>query len=166
MDNNTFPKRRAGLGVGSPTLLVVFTLLVLTFVSLLSFSSARQNRDLQRQNALAAGRLEAGEEALCQALAQIDAALLALQGQAPSGGYLQQALALLAQDFGCETDEQANTVLLAVPVDIYREWVVKLEILSAEAPYRYTLLEKYVRMTDAWQPAESYPLLGRCNLPG
>ena len=159
MHKEAFTHRRGGLGVGVATLLTVFTLLMLTLVSMLSFSAARQNRDLQRQNAEAAQRLEAGEQLLCQTLAQIDAALLALQ-QEDTADYAAAVLALLARDFGCETDGQANTALLAVPVDIYREWVVRLEILPAGAAYRYILLERYVRLTDAWQPSESYPLLG------
>lgn len=149
-----YHSRRSGVGTGTTSLLVIFTILCMATLALLSLSTAVSSRRINVRSFEGVKNLVTAEGAAAQQLAQIDLALLTLQ-QDFSGRnekiYFEQAAAEL-EKAGCTVDKETGQAWFACEIDENHKLITKLEIMGPKAETRYQLLEQMSHMTSEWEP--------------
>lgn len=78
-------RRRPGMGVGTISLLVIFTVLCFSTLALLSLSSAANYRRISRPSQIAAQNLAAAEGVAAEKIADLDAVLAEVQARVLAG---------------------------------------------------------------------------------
>lgn len=150
MSNN--PEYR--IGVGAPSILMIFVILILTTLGVLSFASAKSDLTLtEKRLAQVSAYYESNAEAEAL-LSQIDAALL--DAQADPDAFDDRVWALTDLDDSIEIDDTRLTY--RVPVRETQELVIELDILPPGEPTRYTIASWYLVNIEEWEPDAFFDL--------
>lgn len=144
--------RRPGVGVGTISLLVIFTLLCLATLGLLGVSTAASNQRVSRRSTEKIVWLADAEGQAASKLAEIDAALLAL-GQPGDEEYFAAA-AEASRKLGCQADPETRIISFAVPVDKNSELVTEIVLLPPDDGLRYKMISQSTKVTAEWEPEE------------
>lgn len=150
---------RTGIGVGSVTILVVFTILSVTTLALISLSTAVSNRRINQRSLQSTENMARAEGQAAAKLADIDTALWQLQQQAPpqdaadESAYMRRA-ATAVEALGCQVDAGTQTASFSLPIDERNDMVCTLQLLPPGQPRRYVLLGMQAVMVGEWDPGE------------
>lgn len=143
--------RRGGIGVGTTSLLVIFTMLCMTTLALLSLSSAISNRRIQQRGVDGTVNLAAAYGEADRVLAEIDACLLeAGESAGDEAAYYRSALAML-EALGCEATG-TDTAAFALPVDEDKMLVCEVRLSPPGEQTRYVEIARVVKLTMEWTP--------------
>lgn len=146
--------RRAGVGTGTTSLLVIFTVLCMATLALLSLSTAVSSRRINVRSFQGVQNLVSAEGASAQQLAEVDTALLAIQqGYTAKNDkeYFSKAAAAL-EPLGCTIEEGGRLASFSFMVDDNHVLITKFEILGPKESLRYRLVEQMSHMTSEWEP--------------
>lgn len=163
---------RAGIGVGTISLLVIFTILCFSTLALLSLTSAHNNQRIHSRGLQGAKNISQAEGVAAKQLAQLDYFLAELQAEYLAGtadisdispdqsGLLTpqsyyQAAYQKAESMGCTVNEAEETLTFSVPIDKNSELVTTLRVLPPGEDFRYTVIAQYAVMTGEWAPDNS-----------
>ncbi|MGD9559165.1 MAG: hypothetical protein AB7V55_00980 [Oscillospiraceae bacterium] len=143
---------RAGVGTGTTSLLMIFTVLCFATLAMLSLSTAASNQRIQRRGLEHTQSLSAARGEAAVATAKLDALLLALSGQhADAENYMIDALSSAEFD-GWEADAASATVRLTTVVDEENLLITELQLLPLGEDARYTLLRQTPTLAAGWVP--------------
>lgn len=140
-------KRNMGIGVGGPSILMIFVVLALTTFAALSLVSARADYAFTVKTGEAVRAYYAADEQAQERLAAIDAVLAGLAEDSPdSEAYYAAAVDAMYRDADVRITEQDNvalvlTIAYTVPVDAERELRVALKINPRGDHPRYSVAE-------------------------
>lgn len=149
-------KRRPGLGSGTVSLLVIFTVICMSVLGLLSLSTVASNRRISRRGLDNTVRLAAAEGQAAQKLAELDTALLALPALAKEE-YAQQAVTV-AQGLGYETDFASRTIWFSQAVSNTTTLFTKVVLLPQSDGSAFQVIEQTLQTSSDWAPAEDNKL--------
>ena len=153
--------RRPGLGVGTVSLLVIFTVLCFSTLALLSLSSAVNYQNTTKPSQQAALSLAAAEGAAAEKLAELDTMLVELQNEIQASGstgaqtatydstaraYYDRA-AQRAKDLGFEMLEDSQQLRFTLPIDENHELVTEIVLQAPGAETRYVIVKQASVMT-------------------
>lgn len=158
--------RRPGLGVGTVSLLVIFTVLCFSTLALLSLSSAVNYQNTTKPSQQAALNLAVAEGAVAEKLAELDTMLIELQTemQVSNSGNAQTAAhdntarayydraAQRAKELGFEMLEDSQQLRLTLPIDDNHELVTEIVLQAPGATTRYVIVKQASVMTGEWDP--------------
>lgn len=156
MNQQARPKRgvrRSGVGTGTTSLLMIFTVLVFATLAMLSLSTADSQRRIQERGLTSARGRAVSQGVTAEQVAQLDAALYSL-GQGFKGteaNYYKEALAV-AEGLGWDVDGETNVMVLHIPIDDNSEMVTELKLLAPGEKERYTVLRQASFIIGGWQP--------------
>lgn len=159
--------RRTGIGTGTISLLVIFTVLCFSSLALLSLTAAASNGRIHQRSLIATQNMAQAEGQAAQQLARIDDMLYGLQieyvaseasGESTADAAYYTAALLNAQEMGCTVDMQNHTVSFTVPIDKNNMLFTTLHLLPPSSQYRYELTEQYSSMGGNWEPDEEIQL--------
>lgn len=151
--NNTRQKkmpRRSGVGTGTTSLLVIFTLLFMSTLGLLSLSTALSNQRIMRRGFTSMHNLTTAKGEAAQMLADLDDALLTA-AQAGEKGYAQRASAAVA-GLGWEVNQDEQTAQIYVTIDENNALVTSVKLLPFGSSLRYALQGQTMLMVGEWVP--------------
>ena len=165
-ENKKRTNRRPGLGVGTVSLLVIFTVLCFSTLALLSLSSAVNYQNTMRPSQQGALSLAAAEGEAAQKLAELDTMLMELQiemqvsdaNDAQSSTYASTARAYYdraaqkAEGLGFEILEDTQQLRFALPIDENHELVTEIVLHAPGADIRYIVVKQASVMTGEWDP--------------
>ncbi|MDL2324150.1 hypothetical protein LJC61_03230 [Ruminococcaceae bacterium OttesenSCG-928-A16] len=146
-------RRRTGVGTGTVSLLVIFTVLCLATLALLSTSTAASNRRISQRSVQNTIQLANVQGQAAQKLAQLDTALLALPKTEDDAQYYTQALQA-AKNLGCEGDAAQNTVWFTLPITETTTLITKVQLLPPGSDTRYQMVEQSSQITGEWSPEQ------------
>lgn len=151
----TQAKRRArsGVGTGTTSLLMIFTVLCFATLAMLSLSTAASNDRIQERGLSGSKALAEARGAAAVEVAGLDEMLLQLQEQDTGGAYLEEALALAATR-GWQADAATGTITLHSNVDGDSVLVTKLQILEPENTARYEVVSQTTELVNGWTPEQ------------
>ncbi len=150
----SYRSRRSGVGTGTTSLLVIFTVLCMATLALLSLSTAVSSRRINVRSFQGVQNLTSAEGAASKRLAEIDLLLFEMQQNYTGRNdkkYFEQAAAEL-ESMGCTVDKETWQASFAYDMDENHKLITKFEILGPKAPQRYQLLEQMSYMTSEWEP--------------
>lgn len=152
-----YQARRAPIGTGTISLLVIFTILCLTTLALLSLSTAVRNQRIsQRSFQLTRGRT-AAEGAAAAHIAQIDAVLAELERQYPAGdtptqqAYYNEAARAL-EDLDCQVDTERGIVSFTLPINEKNNLITELQLQLPGSGPRYVIIAQTMQPSENWAP--------------
>ena len=122
---------RLGMGVGTTSILMIFTVLAFATLSLLSLSTSASNMRIQQRGTDRTVALAAAEGTAAAKLAELDAALAGLS--AGGAGYEDAALSA-AKDIGFTVDGETKTATYTVAIDEDNDLVTVVAFSGAGAP--------------------------------
>lgn len=146
---------RSGVGTGTISLLMIFTVLCFATLALLSLSTAASDRRIQQRGFERTQNLAAAEGRAAEKLAELDGALLALPDDAAGAdGYLAAALTA-ARGFGWEVDAAAASCQWTEPIDSENDLVTTIRLGDGDEDARYTLTGQATVYVGSWEAEES-----------
>lgn len=140
---------RSGVGTGTISLLMIFTVLCFATLALLSLSTAASDRRIQSRGYENAVQLATAEGTVSEKLAGLDKVLYDLEGA--GGEYLEQATEA-ARNLGWTLDEESGYLVYEVEIDTENNLVTTVRIDPAEAATRYTLIGQTTVYQGEWEP--------------
>ncbi len=149
--------RRAAVGTGATSLLMIFTVLCFATLAMLSLSTADNNRQVQLRSTQNSIRLAAAKGEAAVALAMLDADINTLWRREDARvwdatvGFAAE-VKILATSQGWQQDGAALAWALVIPVDSTTELVTQIEVLPPGSHARYRLTGQSTRLTAGWQP--------------
>lgn len=155
-------RRRNGVGTGTTSLLMIFTVLCFATLAMLSLSTAAASRRIQQRGIENSVNLAAAQGQAAQAVAALDEALLALRQEYtdPPGAITDRDVSYddaalnAATALGWAALEEAGALELVLPVDEGTELVTTLRLNAQDEEARYTLTGQASRLIDGWQPED------------
>ncbi len=138
---------RMGMGVGTTSILMIFTVLAFATLALLSLSTSASNMRIQQRGTARTAALAAAEGDVAAQLARLDAALSGI----PAGGAYEDAALSAAADAGFTVDNEAKTATCISPIDTDNELVTVVAFPGPGAP-GYELVSQASRYTGDWAP--------------
>lgn len=145
--------RRSGVGTGTTSLLMIFTVLCFATLAMLSLSTAESQQRIQ-QRGLATARSRAVAQGLAaEQVADLDAGLLELRTthKGTEADYFEQAEALAA-GLGWQVDSETHTITLNLIMDDKNTLMTQLELLGPKEGSRYKVVNQSSFLTDGWEP--------------
>lgn len=142
--------RRSGVGTGTTSLLMIFTVLCFATLAMLSLSTANSNRRIQERGFDRISSLAEAAGSSDLKLSELDAAIAAISSENEQD-YFEKALAA-GEKLGCQADRENNTLVFSVPVDENSDYVTLIHILPPGEPRRYFIQTQATMMTDEWTP--------------
>ncbi len=160
---NVLTSMRSGVGTGTTSLLMIFTVLCFATLAMLSLSTAAANQRIRGRGLDADAAIAAAKGGAARQLAVLDGALLELQmgGDADEEAYYAEALAA-AEALGWEVDAEARTAVLRLPVDEHNELLTELALQAPGEAERYTVARQITRLAAGWEAEEE----GQVWVPG
>lgn len=163
--------KRSGVGIGTTTLLVIFTLLCMATLALLSLSTALNDANIHGRNLQNMQALAVAEGESAATVAGLDAALCAVHTaqfghsgrpggsttQAAAQQYYQAAERELAA-LGCTVDAETHTARFTTAVGTHAELVTTITITPPGGVGRYTITGQVAHPVGEWQPGDSQPV--------
>jgi hypothetical protein len=147
--------RRSGVGTGTISLLMIFTVLCFATLAMLSLSTAAASQRIQQRGVQ--GSLSSAEArgAAAEKVAALDAALLEpwRLGGGAAEAYLEAATEI-ALGQGWDENEENGTLLLILPAGDTSELVTELRLLAPGDVGRYEVVRQNTRILGGWQPGE------------
>ena len=138
---------RMGMGVGTTSILMIFTVLAFATLALLSLSTSASNMRIQQRGTNRTVALAAAEGAAAAKLAELDAALSGI----PAGGAYEDAALAAAEGAGFTVDNAAKTATYISSIDDNDELVTVVAFPGAGTP-GYRLVSQVSRYTGEWTP--------------
>ncbi len=153
-------RRRSGVGTGTTSLLMIFTVLCFATLAMLSLSTAAANariqgRGLESQRLLAAakGAAAADVAGLDEVLYQLQREMPANGGQAAEDAYYEQALAAAAAR-GWQTDAGPGAISMRSAISEDSVLVTTLQLLPPGGA-RYQVLAQVSQLVSGWAPEQN-----------
>lgn len=153
---NEHKKRRSGIAVGTISLLVIFTILCLSVLALLSFSTVSSSYRMNEKSTENLLQIAAAKAEVSKQLAAYDAALATISSN-DADEYYKTALEQ-AENFGFTQDEQEYVVVCIYPLDSNSALKMKMQLLPPGGEYRYSVLEAISISTQDWVPEDEQSL--------
>lgn len=148
--------RRAGVGTGTTSLLVIFTVLCMATLALLSLTTAVSNRRINERSFSGVQNLAVAEGNAAIKLSNVDELLFELQQQPFRNDeeYLKEAMEILSKQ-GYTVDTDTKMVYISLPIDERLALITELELspLSNSAS-RYTIVAQVSVLQKEWVPEE------------
>ena len=150
-------RARSGVGTGTTSLLMIFTVLCFATLAMLSLSTAASNDRIQERGLSGSRALAEARGAAAVEVASLDETLLQLQEGAElirsDTTYMDRALAA-AQERGWETDAAANTITMRNTVNEDSVLVTKLTLLEPGETARYEVMSQTTELVNGWAPEQ------------
>lgn len=146
--------RRSGVGAGTTSLLVIFTVLCMATLALLSVSTAVTNRKINQNSYARVRNILQAEGKVSEKLSELDALLLATQQEftgKSEKAYFNAAFSALESN-GCTVQPESKQVEFVFAVDEGHVMVTRLEVLPQNSSMRYRILEQSTQITIEWEP--------------
>ena len=145
-------RARSGVGTGTTSLLMIFTVLCFATLAMLSLSTAASNDRIQERGLSGSKALAEARGAAAVEVASLDEMLLQLQQQDTGDAYFDEALALAATR-GWETDA-VNSITLRTAVNEESVLVTTLALLEPGQAARYELMSQTTELVNGWAPEQ------------
>lgn len=145
-------KHRSGVGTGTTSLLMIFTVLCFATLAMLSLSTAASNARIQNRGLQGASALAAAKGAAATEVANLDEELFLLLNK--SGGaedYLDLAFGI-AQNRGWIVDKANASILLRQTIDDGSLLETELLLLKPGLGARYQVLRQVSTLVNGWAP--------------
>lgn len=150
-----FSSRRSGVGTGTTSLLMIFTVLCFATLALLSLSTAATNRRIQQRGQQAATSFALAQGDSAKKLSEIDEVLAELQTQDLGDPvYFTQAAARL-ELLGCTAGKNTNEMEFTLPIDEFNVLKVNFTINSQQDTHRFTLQRQISERIGEWEPEDN-----------
>ena len=144
--------RRSGVGTGTTSLLMIFTVLCFATLAMLSLSTAASNERIQTRGIFGAQSAAAARGVAAEYTAALDEELLALRQSTPASEEVFFAKAEdLAENMGWSVSREDHTVTLQLPVNDTSILVTTLRICSLQEEMRYESMLQQTAPKDGWQ---------------
>lgn len=144
---------RSGMGTGTISLLMIFTVLCFATIALLSVSTAMSDRRIQQRSFERTIALSSAEGRAAEKLAELDQILFEFRETQNDTG--TEALDAM-QDQACETGwtpgNELYTVVWTEPIDRENNLVTAITLLPPEAEQRYKLVSQVSEYIGEWEP--------------
>lgn len=140
---------RSGVGTGTISLLMIFTVLCFATLALLSLSTAASDRRIQSRGYENAVQLATAEGLVSEKLAELDKELYAL---ADGGADYEQQATAKAQSLGWTLDEESGYLVYEVEIDTENNLVTTVRIDPSGAGARYTVIGQTTVYQGEWEP--------------
>lgn len=144
-------RRRSGVGTGTTSLLMIFTVLCFATLAMLSLSTAASNDRIQERGLSGSRALAEARGAVAIEVANLDQTLLELQGEGDA--YMDKALNA-AEVRGWQVDTATATITLRQQVNEESILVTQLELLAPGGGARYEVLSQVTELVNGWAPEE------------
>ena len=144
--------RRSGVGTGTTSLLMIFTVLCFATLAMLSLSTAASNDRIQNRGLRGSKALSEARGAAAIEVASLDETLLQLQ-QEGTKDYKEEAFEA-AEIRGWVADRDAGTVSIRLRVDEERVLTTRLLLLEPLAEARYEVQSQITELVNGWAPEE------------
>lgn len=139
---------RPGVGTGTVSLLMIFTVLCFATLAMLCLSTAASDRRIQQRGYQRAVDLAAAEGTAAEAMAELDEALLMLDSQGEA--YLKKALQAAA-GLGWEVAEAEGSATWTAPLNENNNLVTAVHINTGAAGTRFFITSQTTVYTGAWE---------------
>lgn len=140
----TYRRTRSGVGTGTTSLLMIFTVLCFATLALLSLSTAASNQRIQKRSFEGTAALAVAEGQAAEKLAELDTEL--------SAAASRESWNALAT--GLEWQKNADGYYeSAVPIDESHQLVTVVELLP-EGPGNYRVISQMSVFTGEWTPTQ------------
>ena len=138
---------RMGMGVGTTSILMIFTVLAFATLALLSLSTAASNMRIQQRGIDRTTALAAAEGEAAAKLAELDAVLSSIG----AGASYQRDALVAAEGIGFTVDNDAKTAAYTAAVDENNDLVT---VVAFDAPGTpgYRLVSQISSYTGDWAP--------------
>ncbi len=148
---NVIISRRSGVGTGTTSLLMIFTVLCFATLAMLSLATAASSQRTQQRGFEKAAATAAARGEVAGQVALLDEQLLALQleHQDDAAAYMDSA-AQLAQQLGWAAGEQQGSIVWIQGVDEETELYTELILLEQDAAERYTVELQVAQVIGGW----------------
>lgn len=149
--------RGGGVGTGTTSLLMIFTVLCFATLAMLSLSTAASNDRIQSRGLDGGKNLSTAKGESAMEVAQLDEQLLDLklayasQGKTDEKAYMQEAYEL-AKNRGWQYNEDNNTLVWTQNMDSRNELLTQIQILSPAEDQRYTVIWQVSQIIGGWEP--------------
>lgn len=149
---------RTGIGTGTISLLMIFTVLCFATLALLSLSTAASDRRIQQRSFERTAALAGAEGRAAESIAALDDALAGLQaeaGAAPgdvSGSAWMQRAMQTAAGLGWEINEAAASCVWTEPMDRENNLVTTVRLDPTGESARFALTGQTVEFIGTWEP--------------
>ena len=134
---------RSGVGTGTTSLLMIFTVLCFATLALLSLSTAASNQRIQEKGLAGTAALAVAEGEAAEKLAELDAALLSVTGESEAEN--------AALQLGWQR-EAAGRFSYTIAFDGAHELVTVVELGPEGEGGRYRMVGQSSSYTGAWTP--------------
>lgn len=145
-------RRRSGVGTGTTSLLMIFTVLCFVTLSMLSLTTALRNYSMQNRGMQTAGSVAVARGQAARRMARLDEELYALREEATDEDAYYAAALATAEGVGFVAGSEENHVVLLTQVDDKNELLTELLLEAPSQPYRYSLVRQETRLIGGWQP--------------
>lgn len=146
--------RRGGVGTGTTSLLMIFTVLCFATLAMLSLSTAASGRRIQQRGVFSAAAAAAARGNAAEEVAKLDAGLLMLRQTGGGQADYVNAATLFAEGLGWQRGEEDGVISLVLPADDANQLVTELRLLPQGEALRYTVIRQALRMAGGWQPED------------
>ena len=144
--------RRSGVGTGTTSLLMIFTVLCFATLAMLGLSTATSSERIQSRGIEGARGVAVAKGQAAEAVAALDEKLTELRAKNRSeDDYFEEAFNA-AEALGWTVDREAQTIALATPIDTENDLLTQLRLLGKEEDARYELVQQISRPAAGWKP--------------
>ncbi|MDL2219036.1 hypothetical protein LJC04_01680 [Ruminococcaceae bacterium OttesenSCG-928-O06] len=145
--------RRSGVGTGTTSLLMIFTVLCFATLAMLSLSTAAASMRTQGRGIATAQSAAAARGIAAAQVAALDAELAELREDADDAEAYAANAGLLAAAHGWQpAEDDALTFSLITPVSETTELLTVLRLQPLHEDGRYTVVQQITRLVDGWTP--------------
>lgn len=146
---------RSGMGTGTVSLLMIFTVLCFATIALLSVSTAASDRRIQQRSFERTVALSSAEGRSAERLAALDQMIFEYRAtKAGTGDEARAAMQELAYEQGWTPGDETYTILWAEPIDRENNLVTVVTLLSPEDADRYELVSQTAEYVGTWEPEQ------------
>lgn len=150
--------RRSGVGTGTTSLLMIFTVLCFATLAMLSLSTANTSRMMQERGLENAQLTAQARGQAAQQVAVLDEALLALQKTPLDEAAYYVEAEKAAEGLGWAADAEAHTVSLVLPMNDETQLVTTLQLNAPGSSQRYALVAQAPELIEGWQAEGEGPV--------
>lgn len=143
---------RSGIGIGTISLLVIFTVLCFSTLALLSVSTAVSDQKIQQRSFDHTADLTQAQGRSAENIAVLDAQLYRMSQEEPGAeGYMESAKTQ-AKLLGWTVSEEGSQVTWTEPIDRNNNLVTILTLNPSGAGERYILNSQQQEYIGIWEP--------------
>lgn len=142
-------KRRSGIGVGTISILTIFTILCLSVLALLSVTTVFSETKISEKTLQNILNISNAKTNLSLQLAELDSTLISIDSS-NSDSYFESAIQQ-ATSLGFSPTEADAVFTISHPVSPSSILSTKIELLPPDQEYRYIVLESVLDSSIDWQ---------------